>query len=275
MATSVTVEELKWFHSIDRDIFTILVINFGRNIAESMRIIGLWLWLEEMGFPNIILPLLSSSDAIVELVAREAVLCLNCIDKDRSPAGNEIPSTKRLMKREISLSFIRKNRVSAVGRISQFVSEIGLAFTDIVEKAVNNRSKVMGSHASRVRPIGSSFKMGGPSSAFLPWSSSCHPKKGMASLSASSDERTIFVTFSRGYPVSESELRNFFNMKYGECVECIYMQEVSAYGQALFARVVFRSIATMAVILQGMENDGKVKLLINGKHVRARKYFSK
>ncbi|KAJ4964409.1 hypothetical protein NE237_024348 [Protea cynaroides] len=222
-----------------------------------------------MGYPNIILQMLSYTDTIVNSAATEAVLCLNCIDKNKFPASTEIPSTRRLMKKDISLSFFRNNRVSAVRKISQFVTEIGpKAFDDIMDKTVNQRSKVMGSHGG-VRPIGSSIMMGSPKSAFKPFTR-VGPKSG-----SSRDDRTIFVTFSRGYPISENELRNFFNMNYGECVESIYMQEVSPYAQALFALVVFRSKETMGFTLESMDDEGKVRLKINGKHARARKYFPK
>ncbi|XP_042497574.1 uncharacterized protein LOC122076327 [Macadamia integrifolia] len=291
MATSVNVDEMKWFHTIDRDIFAVLVINLGRDIAESMRIVGLWLWLEEMGYPNIILPMLSCSDTFIQTVAREAVICLNFIDRGELPASEEIPATRNLMNRNISLSFFRDNRVSAVIKISRFISEIGhKAFDDIVERAVKHRASGMGSHG-RLRPTGSNIVMGGPGSAFRPYvrerqetgvrhltpgasSSSGPPQRSEVPLGLSPDQRTLFITFSRGYPISERELRDFFNMKCGgECVEAIYFQEVFPYGQPLFARVIFRSYGTLTTILEGMDEEGKVKLWINGKHARARKYI--
>ncbi|XP_043714743.1 uncharacterized protein LOC122663103 [Telopea speciosissima] len=255
MATfDVTVDELKWFHGIDRDIFTVLVINLGRDIEESMRIIGFWLFLEELGHPNIILRMLSSPDTVIDSAATEAVLCLNCIDKDESPKINEFPSTKKLINRDISLSFCPHIRVSAVSKISKFVSDFGhKVFDDIVQKAIKHRSRVRDGQKTGFGMMGTS------SSGFRPYGS--HP-----------DERTIFVTFARGYPISENELRDFFNMTYGECVEMIHMQKLSPNGQAMCGRVAFRSYETMEVILEGMDKEEKMKFWINGKHAWARKY---
>ncbi|XP_043714745.1 uncharacterized protein LOC122663105 [Telopea speciosissima] len=210
MASSdVTVDELTWFHGIDRKIFTILVINLRRDIAESIRVVGLWLWLEAMGYPNIILSLLSSTEPFIELVVNEAILCLNTIDnKEYSPSSTEIPYMKKLMNRDISLLFIHGQRVSAITKILQFVSDIApKIFDDILKKAVRHQSRVMGSDGSDQ-------------------SSDSHP-----------DVRTIFITFARGYPISESELKDFFNMNYGECVESIYMQPVVPHSEAKAAVV--------------------------------------
>ncbi|WCJ19418.1 hypothetical protein M5689_001711 [Euphorbia peplus] len=87
------------------------------------------------------------------------------------------------------------------------------------------------------------------------------------------DDRTIFLTFSKGYPISEQEIRDFFSRKYGECIEAIYMQEVTIEEhQPLYARLVVRSGAIIKTILDG---NSKAKFSINGKHVWARKYVRK
>ncbi|KAL5733399.1 hypothetical protein ACOSQ2_033091 [Xanthoceras sorbifolium] len=86
------------------------------------------------------------------------------------------------------------------------------------------------------------------------------------------DERTIFLTFSKGYPISESEIRDFFSRIYGECIEAIFMQEVAAVEQPLYARLVVNPCSIIEVILSG---KSKAKFSINGKHVWARKYVRK
>ncbi|XP_055824393.1 uncharacterized protein LOC129892890 [Solanum dulcamara] len=85
------------------------------------------------------------------------------------------------------------------------------------------------------------------------------------------DDRTVFLTFSKGYPISESEVKDFFTRKFGEDVEAVYMQEVPEEEQALYARLVTRSPALLEAIVDG----GKAKYNINGKHVWARKYIKK
>ncbi|CAL0306947.1 unnamed protein product [Lupinus luteus] len=86
------------------------------------------------------------------------------------------------------------------------------------------------------------------------------------------DERTLFLTFSKGYPVEEQEVKEFFTMLFGDSVEGLYMQEVQPGEQALYARIVFRSSLIIDMIIQG---SSKAKFCINGKHVWARKFVPK
>ncbi|TXG49616.1 hypothetical protein EZV62_025491 [Acer yangbiense] len=105
------------------------------------------------------------------------------------------------------------------------------------------------------------------------------------------DQRTIFLTFSKGYPISETEIRDFISRcysphfktsireefllllldsKHGDCIEAIIMQERAAGEQPLYARLVLDlSCSNIEAILGG---KSKAKFSINGKHVWARKY---
>ncbi|CAA3030830.1 Hypothetical predicted protein [Olea europaea subsp. europaea] len=85
------------------------------------------------------------------------------------------------------------------------------------------------------------------------------------------DDRTIFLTFSKGYPISEDEVRDFFTRRFGDFIEDIFMQEVTAGEQPLFARLVVRSSS----IINSIAGGSKAKYTINGKHVWARKYVKK
>ncbi|XP_071920787.1 uncharacterized protein [Coffea arabica] len=87
----------------------------------------------------------------------------------------------------------------------------------------------------------------------------------------SPDERTIFLTFSKGYPISETEVREFFTRKFGDFIEAIQTQEVPPNEQILYARIVARSASVLDAVVGG----GRAKYTINGKHVWARKYVRK
>ncbi|GAB4836499.1 hypothetical protein Ancab_001411 [Ancistrocladus abbreviatus] len=59
------------------------------------------------------------------------------------------------------------------------------------------------------------------------------------------DERTIFLTFSKGYPIQEDEVQEFFTQTFGEVIEALYMQDVSKDEQALYARLVVHKAEMM------------------------------
>ncbi|CAI9765967.1 unnamed protein product [Fraxinus pennsylvanica] len=83
------------------------------------------------------------------------------------------------------------------------------------------------------------------------------------------EDRTMFVTFSRGYPVAEMEVRHFFATVYGNCIESFRMQEGGPYEQPLYAWVVFRKASFIEEILNGAE---KAKFTMNGMHIWMRKF---
>ncbi|CAJ2673484.1 unnamed protein product [Trifolium pratense] len=88
------------------------------------------------------------------------------------------------------------------------------------------------------------------------------------------DDRTLFLTFSKGYPISENEVREFFTRQFGDIIEMLVMQETTPPEQSLYARLVVRDEA-MDDIDQFLEYKLTMKFAINGKHVWARKFVRK
>ncbi|CAL0333450.1 unnamed protein product [Lupinus luteus] len=88
------------------------------------------------------------------------------------------------------------------------------------------------------------------------------------------DDRTVFMTFSKGYPISENEVKEFFSRRYGDVIESIFMQEVPEHEQPLYARLVVRPGA-INMIDGLLDGTSRMKFVINGKHVWARRYLRK
>ncbi|EOA22153.1 hypothetical protein CARUB_v10002721mg, partial [Capsella rubella] len=86
-------------------------------------------------------------------------------------------------------------------------------------------------------------------------------------------ERSIFLTFVRGIPVSKKEVTQLFTETYGEnCVERVQMvNNIGGPGpcQSLYALLVVDSVATMNRILDGQQIK---KLRINGRPIWVRKH---
>lgn len=238
--TVVTQEEFNLFHSIDRSLYTILVMNLLRDPVESMRLVALFLWLERKGFRNCVVRLLSYPYAVIAQIAEEAEACLSFIDGNdhsfastSSPGGSSIPTMQAILGQELSPGFFHQERPGACEEIDKINSTIcRRALADIMEQAVANK----------------------------------------ASRDSSIDDRTLFITFSKGYPVQEWEVGDFFTKTYGDCVESVHMQEVQPNEQPLFARIVFRTASIIVGILNG---NCRAKFTINGKHAWARKYVPK
>ncbi|OIT32759.1 PREDICTED: uncharacterized protein LOC109206865 [Nicotiana attenuata] len=271
----ITVEEFRLFHTIDRALYSLLVIELQRDPLESMQTLALWIWLERTRFNDIIRKILSLPQFLINELADEAVTCLKCIEDIQSllsTDASEIPLTQSLMAKEFSLLFFHENRDSATSGIKKIVTEVCLkALTDIMEKALKRSSEqtLTESKVSMVAPLAESFLI--ERIAQLGLGSDASPKS-TTGHDVPREERTMFVTFSKGYPVAEYEIREFFTRIFGDCIECIHMQEVKSNEQALYARIVFVTPAIIDFILNDVP---KAKFTINGKHVWMRKFVPK
>ena len=277
MMASISVNELHLFHKIDREVFSRLVINLMRDPAESLLVMAVWLWLEEKGYPNIVVKMVEMSDAIVNGLANEAVLCLKCLDPntpspDHVALGGGIPLTATLMEREISLQMFKQNRFSIITGIKNFLNDVCCQiFTDILQRVLAGTSQPILNQpfvvSASPHPIfGDITVVPTPMDIDLPtgeiWS-------WQATDCVSEDDRTMFLTFSRGFPVLEEEVRELFTRHFGDCVESVQMGNVLPNEQPLYAKMVLRSVTAVDQILKGKPIS---KYRINGKHIWARKY---
>ncbi|KAL2458883.1 uncharacterized protein Fot_55446 [Forsythia ovata] len=392
----VKLDALRAYHSIDRALYAILVTELWRDPVESLQIIALWLWLEQVGFGKVTRKILACPPLFINQTAEEAILCLKCI-KDSlfifSTEATDIPLTRSIIEKEISLLFFHKNRVNAFREVGRIFSQDCLhAMGDIIKKAIDGNGAESSSRNQMIIPFNAAQSSlsnpvlmpfnGGQSSGsnqmMIPFNANAAesssrnqmmipfnvarsslsnpivmpfnngqssgsnqmmiPSNANAAESSSRnqmmipfnaaqhslsnpivmpfnggrrselnqmmmshhfdesmihnfsnmrvgrnafpgnyqvinevppEDRTMFVTFSRGYPVAEREVRHFFSTNFGDCIESFHMQEVRPHEQPLYARVVFLKPSFIPEILDGTE---KAKFTINGKHVWMRKF---
>ncbi|XP_010667090.1 uncharacterized protein LOC104884180 [Beta vulgaris subsp. vulgaris] len=271
---SIKLHELHLFHSIDRDIFSRLVITLKRQASQTLLVMALWLWLEDAKHCEIISKLTRLSNNLLDAIANEATLCLNCL-KSKSPTtqGGSLHLMSRVIDEEISLKTISLMKYTAISGLKAFLNEVcAWIFSDIL---------------LQILPIPSNWNIttplyipGFPHPTFgaleiyaLP-SSVTIPIKGLwgwkLNFEAPIDDRTIFLTFSRGFPVSEDEVRQFFVQMCGDCIESFEMEGVNESKiQSLYARMALRSVVYMDQIMGGKHI---AKFRTNGKHIWARKF---
>ncbi|EYU25853.1 hypothetical protein ABFS82_10G081900 [Erythranthe guttata] len=274
---TVTLDEFKLFHRIDRTVYLILTRDLARNPVESLYILALWMWLERGGgFSNFISKTLSLPPFLVNELADEAVTCLKCLNVQFPfiSEASEIPLTQSLVERDISLQFFFEKRFTAFEEIQILVSRV----------CVPSLSDIMQAHRQVAAPSPSHVQMHAPPPPPPPAAVDDSLAHSFFSMRIGSDDpgpsrgrgrpndRTMFVTFSKGYPVTETEVRQFFTMLLGNCIESLHMQEVGRNEQALYAKIVFFRASFIRSILSGAS---KAKFNINGKHVWMRKFVPK
>ncbi|GAU33191.1 hypothetical protein TSUD_206500 [Trifolium subterraneum] len=282
---TVTHDDFLMFHQMDRDLYSILVNTLSRDPLESMQLLSLWLWLERVSFQSVVKNIMALPVILINEVADESTTCLNYLVNNNtslipplSPtteSSNEIPLLQSLVKGDISLNLFLENRLEVIQGIEKTKQEICLKalsdlmqqamMRDMAERMVEHNDFLFGSFGPANLQFGS---VGGIAGAIVP-----PPNNIIGGGVIPPDDRTLFVTFSKGYRVEEWEVRQFFTMAYGDCIEALKMQETANINdQPLFARIVFHDVSTIEMILGGAS---KVKFTINGKHVWARKFVPK
>ncbi|KAL6957345.1 hypothetical protein U1Q18_049566 [Sarracenia purpurea var. burkii] len=276
----ISLEEFKLFHKMDRRLYTLLTKDLWRDPLESMRIMALWLWLERSSFNKVINKILASPQFLINELADEAMTCLNFPNTTSFlplSETNDIPLTQSLMDNYISLQFLHENRLTAIHGTARALTEVCVrALADIMQQAIERNAahhlaETQMLISTLVQPSGfDGLRIDGGGGVDI--NKPLPPIGSKAAEVVHPDDRTMFVTFSKGYPVGEREIQEFFNRIYGDCIESLYMQEVQPGEQSLFARIVFYSPSSIELILSGV---GKAKFTINGKHVWMRKFVPK
>ncbi|XVE99391.1 hypothetical protein REPUB_Repub03eG0194200 [Reevesia pubescens] len=332
---TISQEEIKLFHTIDRAIFARLVLNLGRDLGESMHVMALFLWLEHYcsRAGNLVYDIQTWPDSLINALADEAVQCFICIKTDEfsfnyfEGTNNIIPLIRRLTKNQLSLRSFHDHRLDIIRGTVQLVQDVCVrAFDDIVQEALGlidplaadqNRIehnlvplRFYGPLIKPLFPVYGDFGDMGNQQIFRPniintghleFSHGVEPndlslraqrnslnnemeelldririicinslEENNDNKEVAADDRTIFLTFSKGYAISENEVREFFTRTFGEnFIEGIEMQEVPAGEQPLYARLVLKSASGLGIVLNG---KAKAKFSINGKHVWSRKF---
>ncbi|KAE8710441.1 putative RNA-directed DNA polymerase (Reverse transcriptase), Ribonuclease H [Hibiscus syriacus] len=277
-------EDFKMFHNIDRTLYSLLVIDLCLDPVEALQFVALWLWLERVGFKHVVKKILSLPYMVINELADEAFVCLNIIHNDQvsiSASANDVTLMQNLIDNDLSLQFFVKHRLIAMRGLAKIVDEVCMrVLRDIMQAAIErNATQSLANHAQQQKQQMMSQQVQQQPTAQPGLAQGVgngpvrvgHPLT-QANEVVPPDDRTIFVTFSKGYPVQEWEVREFFTRFYGNCIESLHMQEVMPNEQSLFARIVCYSTTAIEMILNG---SGKAKFNINGKHVWARKFVPK
>ncbi|KAI3986164.1 hypothetical protein MKX01_004308 [Papaver californicum] len=151
MDSSTSLADLKAFHGMDRRLYKRLVIDMGRDLLVCMQVIALWLYFEEIGYPNLIAKMENLRDDVVNRITEEAEYCFGFLSSVTLPPPlatvvTDMPVTNYLMdNKHISAMVIFENHKRAFQRVVNTVTEVLFrTFDDIlllaVEKQRNSQS---------------------------------------------------------------------------------------------------------------------------------------
>ncbi|CAL9125230.1 unnamed protein product [Musa textilis] len=248
------------FHTQERDFYCRLVRQLDQNPERMKQVIALWLWFESIDHYEFIRRVLSyNGDDVILGFVSEAEACLDhLMGQHEQTRGEELPLTSSLMAEKMDLRFFESHRDEATKGVRHIFDSVCQIIFD--EEGGASSAAVAVSLPAQARtvlpPRGSMLN---PMAA--PWS---------PEINRSPDDlRSMFITFSRGHPVSRQDIVEFFSARYGPCLETVLLEKTSPGQPPTYGRLVFRNASAIARVLNGQQT---AKFIINGRHLWARMY---
>jgi hypothetical protein len=243
-----------------------------------------WLWLENIGFPSLVLKLASFPLITINYVAQEASSCLKCLESDNFSIlyNGGLLLTQTIMEREIPLLLFQLRRYTIIADIQNVLNNTcARIFNDILLTLKSTCVSKLVLPYPYYRPM---IVSGFPHSLFGEFNNI--PPTNFESHfylvgqriwenrrlfdDVADEDKTIFLTFSRGFPVTREEVRYLFTKRFGVyCIKDMRMGSINSDGQILYATIVVNNVETFDRILKKRH---VAKFHVNGKHIWARKY---
>ncbi|WOL10204.1 hypothetical protein Cni_G18958 [Canna indica] len=217
--SSPTPLDLILFHKPERDFFARLVLQLSQDSNRMKLVFALWLWFESIGHHGFIgrVAACPLGDLVLAFV-REAEACLDRLLGHRDPArGDELPLTASLMvPEEMDLRFFDYHHDQAVSGIRHFFHKVcQIIFDDTLVGRVASGLHQYFTPSARDPEEGTSRGVTPPplpppprfmlNPMARPWS----PEISQTP----EDQRSMFITFSRGHPIPREDIMEFFNEK--------------------------------------------------------------
>ncbi|KAL5224639.1 hypothetical protein ABZP36_011278 [Zizania latifolia] len=281
---------LMMFHKTERDFFHRLVRDLGQEPAAMRWVMALWLWLETAGHHDFISRVAALPGPVVLRFVDEALACLARLPRRRAQqqqlaaaaeadgdtAVRLLPCTNALLAEPIDgVAYFDAHRdevMEGVGTLYKNVCRVVFDDSAAVFLHDNVRASLqMGGSTPKMLTTAASSPLRiapmPPPPGLNPMASPWFPVQQLNPLPE--DYRSLFITFSRGYPINQEDITAFFNSAYGPCVESVMVEKAAPGQLPVYGRVVLRSAAMIPVVLDGQQT---AKFMINGRHLWARIY---
>ncbi|CAL9782109.1 unnamed protein product [Musa acuminata subsp. burmannicoides] len=263
----LSVRDVLAFHKLDRGMYDKLVA-LGTTPEVSRNVVALFMWLELIGV-DVIVYIRSNPDHYILLrLAAEAESILDCVRRDTPPSDGAdsslaIPLTASLVNEPLNLRFFNCHRDVAVRGITQILDGVGtLIFDDYLHALLAEYEAEAQAAEADAR---------GRAKAVLPMLPRELARPHLPRVSPTpEDSRSMFITFSKGFPLKREDIVGYFTEKWGDCVEKVMMEKTTtSAAMPTYGRIVFTSESFIGLVLNGKQ---LVKFTIKGRQLWARKY---
>lgn len=178
-----------FFPNAGSNLYGRFVEKLGISADSAKAAIALWLWMESIGYHDLTCRIFSLDDHLLRAAMGEAQACASVLQRNsgRPTSNSDLPITAGLVNEPLNLRFFHHNQDVAAKGAAHFLHKICDVFNDNFTKLLDNRSSTS---TSTLNPMA------------RPW----EPNVG----SGSAERRSMFITFSRGFPLTKEEILTFF-----------------------------------------------------------------
>ncbi|OMO59614.1 hypothetical protein CCACVL1_24720 [Corchorus capsularis] len=250
-----------------------MVRSMGKNPQLVKRAMALWLMLEEINYHELIRMIHSKDDNTIDIFFNQALECLEFIQPNATPPTSQQDETQvflGLIDEPMNFRFFYYHR--------EFMYKRHVHILETVCDKIFGENGAIEVDESGLKPVARPLEDGSSTSSHSSSDHQALPK--LSNLNPGADEfhpgqtpedtRTMFLTFSKGYPLSREEIVHFFTSNWGEVVQDVVIDSSHHPGQdPQFGRIVFTSSLVIPRVLNG---QSKAKFMVNRKHLWARIY---
>ncbi|KAF9602659.1 hypothetical protein IFM89_030547, partial [Coptis chinensis] len=265
--------DLRMFHRAEVQLFNRIVGRMKINWLVTKKVMSLWFCLEEVGYAGLLEKICLCDDKTVKIIFKETTSCFHSFGPDATEPRNldEDLFMSGLVNKPINRGFIYTNRDIIFERTTHFLNTIcNVIFDKNAAREVDPEKRVV-----LFRDVGECSRSQAETSTrsrHVSRPSSLDPfaRPFYANQRPPRDQRTMFLTFSDGYPLCREEIIDYFTKRYGDVVEEVIMEETREKVAPKCAKIVFRNVLTIPLILGQKE---KAKFCVNGKQLWARMFI--
>lgn len=208
---SITREQFNAFHGFDRALFTRIVMCLIGDITQSFQVMSFLIYIERIYLKSnsLISDLVSLSDHSINTIVDEVMICLRCLSYEHFPtflatlgniAASSIPWTRSLTGNKLTLGVIHQKRREILLEMTKILNTICYpAFEDICVHIEMHKEKNMSTFFQSM--------CGGQETSNYVAAATSNVHEGQHVWA---EDRTVFLKFSKGYPISEAEVHAYF-----------------------------------------------------------------
>ncbi|KAG0550232.1 hypothetical protein BDA96_01G321900 [Sorghum bicolor] len=221
-----TMEKLILFHKLESDLFHRLVHDLGQDPVPMRWVIAFWLWLESDGHHDFIRRVAALPGPVVLRFVDEAIACLRCLarqqghgtapgtgDGDGDGGGRErcLPCTNALLTKRIDdVGYFEGHRREILDGVTYQYRSVCLAVCVVSSNSTCVPTNTSGGVLAAPPPMVGSPVLAGPKLGSFTLNPMASPWIPLQSPPPD-DYRSLFITFSRGYPINREDIMEFFN----------------------------------------------------------------